>query len=148
MSEDNKYLHLITAILGFICLLWIIYDIFSIYTNLKSVIFLGTAGLYMALGYLFILVFHFLVLIVYFIHLRKSLNFQAKVVIPAFLFISFLFLVIQKVMFDEVAREYYIEYPMPGETHFIVVGLLINGIFIFYSMFIIYTYVGVKHSSQ
>jgi hypothetical protein len=53
-------------------------------------------------------------------------------------------------MFDEVAHEYYIEFPMPGETHFIVLGLLINGIFILYSIFSIYKWVvvGLKHSNQ
>ncbi len=100
----------------------------------------------MAIGYLFIIVFHFLVLIVYFLHFRKSSKIQLKVGVPLLLIISFFFLAVEKVMFDEVAHEYYIEFPMPGETHFIVFGLLMNGIFILYLMYIIYTQVGVKHS--
>jgi hypothetical protein len=101
----------------------------------------------MAVGYLFIIVFHLMVLIVYLIHFRKSAKIQFRVGVPLLLIISFFFLAVEKVMFDEVAHEYYIEFPMPGETHFIAFGLLVNGIFILYSVFAIYKWlVGVKHS--
>ena len=144
MSGQSKFLPQSSIILGIICLIWIIYDIISIYTNLESVTFLGMAGVIAGIGYLFIFVFHILIIIVYFRYFLKSHNHSSRVGIPVLFVLSVLALFMEKVMFDEVAREYYLEFPMPGETHFIVFGLLINGIFIVYSIFNVFKRVGVS----
>jgi hypothetical protein len=40
-------------------------------------------------------------------------------------------------MFDEVLHEYYLEFPAPGEVHFIYFGLFINAGFILYALYCI-----------
>jgi hypothetical protein len=54
------------------------------------------------------------------------------------IYIYFLPFILEKVIYAEVTREYYIEFHMPGETHFIVIDLLINSFFILYMMYNIY----------
>jgi hypothetical protein len=40
-------------------------------------------------------------------------------------------------MIDEVGREYYLEFPVPGEVGFIYLGLIINALFILFALYCI-----------
>lgn len=138
MSGENKFLPMIVFLLGFVCLIWIIYDIISIYSDLGSVIHFGTAGLFVGIGYILIIIFHGLVLLIYLLYFWHHKNISIRGGLLFLLIVSFLALIIEKVMYDEVGREYMIEFPLPGETHFIIFGLLLNILFICYALYCIY----------
>lgn len=137
MSEKFKVFPATTILLGVLCFLWIVYDIVQIYFDLQSVLFFGTSGLIMGIGYLFILLFHILVLIIYFKYLRHHQNIILSFTLLSLTIISFLALAVEKVMFDEVGREFYLEFPAPGEVSFIYLGLFINALFIIYALYCI-----------
>ena len=128
----------IVFILGLVCLMWIVYDIIKIYTDLGSIIQPWGGGLYIGIGYIFIITFHLLFLTFYILHFRHNEHLFIRHGLPVLLVVSFLSLMMEKVMFDEVGHEYLIEYPMPGETHFIVFGLLVNTFFILCTLYSIY----------
>jgi len=130
-----KILSTIIFSLGIVCLFWIIFDIVNVYSNLSSVIFFGTLGLIVGVGYIFILIFHILVLFVYFKYFHNRPNNKLSIGFLSFIIISFLALVVQKAMYDEVGREYYLEFPAPGEVRFIYLGLIINALFILYALY-------------
>jgi hypothetical protein len=85
------------------------------------------------IGYLLIIIFHILILIIYFQHIRP---YQNNLLVSLLIF-SFFALIIEKVMFDEVGHEYYLELPAPGEVNFIYFGLFINAVFIGYALYCI-----------
>lgn len=85
----------------------------------------------MGIGYLFIILFHILSLIFIMIHfhLKKESNplRNSTVILGLFSFLAF---GIEKVMYDEVGREYYLEWPAPGEVIFLYICLGIHAIFV------------------
>ncbi len=154
MSEKFKVLPTSTFFLGIVCFIWIVYDIVKIYSDLGSVIFFDTSGLIVGIGYLLILLFHkiyrlhvgtlhatslqpILIFIIYFKYFRHHQNNVLSVSLLSLLIISFFALIIEKIMFDEVLHEYYLEFPAPGEVHFICFGLFVNAGFILYALYCI-----------
>ncbi len=135
---NNKLIPAIGLFLGFICILWIIYDIIVIYFNLPSVIYFGAAGFFVGIGYILIIIFHIFVAGIYIMHARHIPKTIARNRLLSLLIISFTGLIVQKAMFDEVGREYYIEYPFPGETYFILFGLFLNTVLLVYALHYIY----------
>jgi len=131
---NNKLIPTIGFFLGIICILWIIYDIIVITFNLPSVIYFGAAGFFVGIGYILIIIFHIYVAGIYFMHARHYPKTLASNRLLSLLIISFTGLIVQKAMFDEVGREYYIEYPFPGETYFIIFGLVLNTVFLVYAL--------------
>lgn len=121
-------------LLGIVCLPWILYDLFKLHSDLPSVIFRGPSGLIVGVGYLFILIFHVLMFIVYGKYFRHHPRFGPRILLPALLVASFFALAVEKVMFDEVGREYFLEFPRPGEADFIDLGLFANAVFIAYAL--------------
>lgn len=124
-SKDTSIVFLFS--LGLICIFWIIFNFISLNVNLHDVLFMGPLGVIAGFGYLLIILFHILVGIYV---LRKQKEERIKKI--KFLFIcsvSFLFILIQKVMYDEVANELAIE-KIPAELNFIFLGLIVNALFI------------------
>ena len=134
LDANHKLIPAIGLFMGFICILWIIYDIIVIYFNLPSVIYFGTAGIFVGIGYILIIIFHIYVTGIYLMHARHCPKTIARNRLLPLLIISFTGLIVQKAMFDEVGREYYIEYPFPGETYFIIFGLVLNAVFLVYAL--------------
>ncbi|MEN8194737.1 MAG: hypothetical protein ABFS12_18095 [Bacteroidota bacterium] len=132
MLKEKSKISKTVFILGIICVVWIIVDIVLLLIDLHGVIFFELSGLIVGIGYIFILLFH----ILFFIYLFNiyRIGQRYKQIIPSvILFIVSLFaLAVQKVMYDEVGREYYLENSIPGETYFIYFGLILNLIFIMY----------------
>jgi len=137
MSEKFKALPTSTFFLRIVCFIWIVYDIVKIYSDLGSVIFFDTSGLIVGIGYLLILLFHILIFRIYFKYFRHHQNNVLSVSLLSLLIISFFALIIEKIMFDEVLHEYYLEFPAPGEVHFIYFGLFVNAGFILYALYCI-----------
>jgi hypothetical protein len=54
---------------------------------------------------------------IYFKYFRHHQNNVLNVSLLSLLIISFFALIIEKIMFDEVLHEYYLEFPAPGEVH-------------------------------
>ncbi len=124
MIRKFKVLPASTLFLGIVCFIWTIYDIVKIYSDLGSVIFFDTSGLIVGIGYLLILLFHILIFIIYFKYFRHHQNNVLSVSLLSLLIISFFALIIEKIMFDEVLHEYYLEFP-----HLLIVGKFVNGRF-------------------
>jgi hypothetical protein len=132
MAKKRTFLQSAISLFGVVSLLWIVFDFFQIALNLESVIYLGRTGFIVGIGYLFILAFHLLALAQCIKNLILKNKLAVSITTLFFLIVSFLSLFMQKVMFDEVGREYSVEYPMPGETYFIFLGLAINALFILF----------------
>jgi len=130
LSKNLKIYSIIIWIFGVISLVWIFYDIYQIKTDLSFVIQFDKVGVIMGIGYLFILFFHILSLIFIAIQFRfnKGLNSLRNSTLILGI-ISFLAFGIEKVMYDEVGREYYLEWPAPGEVMFLYFCLGIHALF-------------------
>ena len=137
MSGKSKTLQTLAFFSGIICLLWIIYDFLKIYNDLSAVLFSANTGLIVGIGYIFILSFHVFVLILYFRFFRHHKEKKLRGLLLILFFISFLALAVEKVMFDEVGREFYLEFPAPGEVHFIYLGLFLNALFVLFALYCI-----------
>ena len=137
MSGKSKTLQTFAFFLGIICFLWIIYDFLKICNDLHAVLFSTNTGLIIGIGYLFILSFHALVLVLYFRHFRHQQEKGLSGLLLILFVFSFLALAVEKVMFDEVGREFYLEFPAPGEVHFIYLGLFLNALFVLFALYCI-----------
>ena len=137
MSEKSKIFPTITFYLGIICVLWIIYDIYKIYSDLRSVLFQSPTSLIMIIGYFFILIFHIFVIVIFFRYFKGQKNSNKNIILLFLIIFSIFMIMVEKVMFDEVGHEYYIEFPAPGEVRFLYFGLFINASFIIYSLYLI-----------
>ena len=110
---------------------------YEINHNLLHVLF-GETGYIVGVGYLFIVSFHVSAFIFIFMHFHVVKTFGGlRIVLLSLGIISLIAVGVEKVMYDEVAREYYLEFPMPDETYFIYFGLFINFICIVYALFIL-----------
>jgi hypothetical protein len=67
-------------------------------------------------------------------HVRRQKNSEIRAVLLFLLCVSFLSLAIQKVMYDEVMHEFFLEYPFPNETVFIYLGLAVNAAFVIFTL--------------
>lgn len=132
MNDRKKTLLNLTRIIGIICLLWIVLDIALIQTDLEAVIRFQLQGKIIGIGYILLLIFHGLAVILYFSCFGGLQNpgWNGFYIVAGIM--STLCLAVQKVMFDEVGREFTMEQPIPGETYFIYLALLINALFILY----------------
>ncbi len=137
MPAKFKTLPAATFFLGIVCFSWILYDVLKIYSDLRSVIFFGSSGLIVGIGYLFIVLFHALMFIIYLRYFRRHQNPRLRIVPLSLLIVSFLALAVEKTMYDEVGREYFLELPVPGEVIFIYFGLFLNALFIAYALYCI-----------
>ena len=135
MPAKPRTLPMTAFLLGIVCLVWMLYDVLQIHSDLGAVIFRGPSGLIVGIGYLFILLFHGLMFIVYWKYFRHHPRLGPRILLPALLVASFFALAMEKVMFDEVGREYFLEFPRPGEVDFIYLGLFVNATFIAYALF-------------
>ncbi len=139
MSKTQKIFSIITWIFGVISLVWIFYDMYQIKTNLSFVIQFDKVGIIMGVGYLFIIFFHILSFIFIAIHFRFKKQFDPlRNSILILGIISFLAFGIEKVMVDEVGREYFLEWPAaPGEVMFLYLCLGIHALFVVMVLFFI-----------
>jgi len=137
MLEKSKIFPTFTFYLGIICVLWIIYDIYKIYSDLRSVLFQSPTSLIMLIGYFFILIFHLFVIVLFFRYFKGQKNSNKNIILLFLIIFSIFMIMVEKVMFDEVGHEYYIEFPAPGEVIFLYFGLFINASFIIYSLYLI-----------
>jgi len=124
--------------LGILSLGGIVFNATKLGTDLEAVLFFERAGRIMAIAYLVMLVFHVVALGTLFRSMRDRSSGGRRTVFLLLAGLSLFGLAVQKVMFDEVAREYYLEYPMPGETVFIYFGLLLNAVFTVYATATLY----------
>ncbi len=138
MSKKLKIYSIIIFIFGVISLVWIFYGIYQIKTDLSFVIQSDKVGPIMGIGYLFILFYHILSYSFIIGHFRSKKQFDllrnSTVIVGLFSFFAF---GIEKVMYDEVAKEYYLEWPVPGEVMFLYLCLGIHALFV--AMVLIYT---------
>lgn len=137
MSEKNLIFKII-LILGITCLFWIILDLYLLIIDLEGVIFLNFSGLTVGIGYLLMIMYHILILVVQISGLKITDSKNQSIALFALLIISVFALAVEKVMFDEVGREYYLEYPIPGETYFIYLGIILNLTFILFGTIFAY----------
>jgi hypothetical protein len=135
MFQNFKTLSTAALYLGSVCLVWIIYDTIKIYADLSSVIFLVTAGWFVGVGYVLIILFHILIIILYLKCFRHNQQVGTKIILISLFFISLFALAVEKVMYDKVGHEYLIEFPAPGEVNFIYLGLFLNAVFILYALY-------------
>ena len=119
-----------TFILGFISLAWILYDIYKVITDLPGVLNIHASGYLLAIGYIPILLFHGFALLFLFMHLRRFDRPKIlRIVLLLLGVLSLFFIAVEKVMFDEIAREMQLEFPLPNETMFLYLGFGINALF-------------------
>ncbi len=130
----------VILILGIISIPFIFYDISVIIFDLESALTITTtSGVIIFIGYIFILLFHLTVAGYLIRYSKRFQNIRSQTnTIITYGIISFLSIVMQKVMWDEVGREFYIEYPFPDETYFIIMGLLLNAVFIIMASVFVY----------
>ena len=133
MSREMRWFHIVTVAAGVLSCVWIGFDFFEISSDLHAVLF-GDSGWIIGIGYLFILIFHLFMIIIILRDLRQYGAEGPRVLLIFLLIASFLALAAEKVMYDEVAREYYLEPPAPGEVGFIYLGLAVNALFILYAL--------------
>ena len=62
---------ILTFILGCISLLWIVYDVYKITTDLGGVLDFQLSGYLLGIGYIPLLLFHGFALLFFFMHLRR-----------------------------------------------------------------------------
>ncbi|MDH4196039.1 MAG: hypothetical protein OEW05_01370 [Candidatus Aminicenantes bacterium] len=135
MAAKSRTLPTTAFLLGILCLIWILYDIVKIHSDLISVIFPRSSGWIVGIGYILILLFHALMFIVYWKYFRHHPSVGPRMALISLWIISFFALAVEKVMFDEVGREYFLEFPRPDEVYFIYLGLFVNAVFIIYALY-------------
>ena len=127
MKTNNSIL-LILSIISFSCL---IYILFQVNTNLVEALNIDkskfdTFDYIMGFGHIFILLFHFYAIIFIFVHFHRFKELKIlKAVLLILGVISLLAIGGEKVMVDEIAREYRFGSDI-GELHFLNFAYMIN----------------------
>ena len=113
---------------AFLCIVWMVV---FIRTDLNAVLEFGDGGYILAAGYLYLLLYHGFVFLHIILCFFKDYTLAPMHVGIGLLGIVSLFsFIVEKVMFDEVAREMAIEYPYPGEVVFIYGALGVHLLFV------------------
>jgi hypothetical protein len=124
---------LITLVLGLITFLWLLFHLHEIRADLPGVLRFDLShysNYITGAGYLIMLLFH----IAAFIFMFKEARFTKRIggwqVLALVLGVSSLFAIaVEKVMYDEIAHELFVEYPVPNEIVFLYACLAVNVIF-------------------
>lgn len=139
MDRTYRVIALATLILSIISLVWEAYDIYNIHFHLTQVLQFKYPGAIMAIGYIFILLFHISAFLFIFMRIRRTGKAGKLPILIIMTGIASLFsIAIEKVMFDEIGREFYIEFPISGEILFLYVCLGINALFSALIIFCLY----------
>jgi hypothetical protein len=120
----------IGLVLGCIASAGIVAMVVLIRTALPAILDFNAMGYILGIGYLYLLLYHgfvFLHAILILFSEYKSTPLHIGVVVLGFVS-GFLFIV-EKVMFDEIAREMVYEFPVPGEIVFIYGALGVHLLF-------------------
>ncbi len=108
-TGTNNSILLILSFISFSCLIYILYQV---NTNLAEALNIDkskfdTLDYVIGFGHIFILLFHFYAIIIIFVHFRRYNKLRIfKVVLLILGVISLFAMGIEKVMIDEIAREY------------------------------------------
>ena len=138
MDNKGAIARAVTLVLGMITFGWLLLDIYEVNSNLHDFIF-GEAGWIGLIGYLFIFAFHVSAFIFIIFQFRYSETLHVlKVATLVAGVLSLFALGVEKVMFDEIGREYYMEGGKPGEVKLLYIAFAINVIFNVLAFFLIF----------
>ena len=122
----------ITLVLGIVSLLWLIADLYLIKTDIVKVFDINQTGYIVALGYIFILMFHFSAFILIILHYRAVRELIVLKTVSLILgTISFFAIGAQKVLYDEIGKEYkfFGWEEIMGEVYALYFSFILNIIF-------------------
>ncbi|MFC2083621.1 hypothetical protein ACFLS9_01050 [Bacteroidota bacterium] len=136
MNKNIKNLSIITLVLSIVSFVWIIYDFYEISFHLPSVLDVSKSGYLVGIGYLIIIAFNItaIIFILVIINVLKELS-VLKTTGFVFGVISLLAIGAEKVMWDEIGKEYGVLGAHMGEVMILYFLLIINAsfcIFMFY----------------
>lgn len=138
MKKQRSPIGLVAVILGLVTFLWLIFHIYQIGTDLPGVLRFDASDPsdYIAgAGYLVMLAFHAVALVFLFKQARTQRRIGGRVAAGLVIGVLSLFAVAaEKVMYDEIGREWVFEAPFPGEA-WLLLGCL--GLNILFSLFMI-----------
>jgi len=139
MKTKFKLLSKVTFILGFISFVSILYVLYKLNFDLLAVIDKTSIDYPALVGYLFIILFHILALIFLIAHFRYYKSSQVLRIITMIAGIFSLFAIGgEKVLFDEIAREYVLGWEIIGEIIIVQILLFCNLIFCFLTFILIF----------
>lgn len=127
MKKRIKLLIQISFIIGFISFNSIIYILYKLNYNLLEVIDKNTIDYIGLVGYLFIIFFHLISILFIIVHFRhfKFLN-LLRIISLITGIISLFAIGAEKILFDEIAREYAIGWEVAGEIIILEILLFMN----------------------
>lgn len=138
MKKRLSPIGLVTVILGLATFLWLIFHVYEIGTDLPGVLRFDASDpseYLVGAGYLAMLMFHAVALVFLFTRARTEKRFDGWAVLGLTIGILSLFAIAaEKVMYDEIGREWAVEAPFPGEV-WLLLGCL--GLNMLFSLFMI-----------
>jgi hypothetical protein len=133
MKKDFSKIGPITLALGLVTFLWLLFLASAIHTDLAGVLRFDLSDSLTYLtgaGYLVMLAFHVTAFVFLFKEARLAKRIGSGRSLALVLGIVSLFAIaVEKVMFDEIGRETFLESPAPGEIIFLDAGLVVNALF-------------------
>jgi hypothetical protein len=133
MNRKFSAIGFITLALGLATFLWLLYHVYEVRADLPGVLNFDVSdyrGYITGLGYLIMLFFHAAAFVFLFLHSRFIKRYTFRSVAAFVLGILSLFAIaVEKVMYDEIAREMTVEYPVPGEVFFLYLCFGVNALF-------------------
>ena len=133
MKKNLSAGSLITLVLSIVTFLWLLFHFYRIRTDLPGVLqfdFSDYLAILTGTGYLVMLLFHVAAFIFIFKQARVTKWFGGRHVLALILGIVSLFAIaMEKVMYDEIAHEMSVEYPVPSEASLLYGCLAVNGFF-------------------
>jgi small-conductance mechanosensitive channel len=133
MKKQISVSGLVTLVLGFATFLWLVFHVYEIRTDLPGLLRFDASDPsdYLAgAGYLVMLLFHAAAFLFIFRQARIMKRFGGWQVLGLVLGVFSLFAIAaEKVMYDEIGREWTIEFPLPGEVSLLYACLGVNVLF-------------------
>jgi len=130
MKKHNTF-SLITLVLGIVSLLWLFYDLYEITHNIEKVLYVNESGYIIGIGYIFILLFHVFSIIYVLKQFRRYKKFNwLRIIVMIFGVFSLFAIAVEKVMYDEIAREIMFG-SAGGEIFILCCAIVLNILFTF-----------------
>jgi len=133
MKKNLSASNLVTLVLSLVTFLWLLFHLNEIRTDLPGVLRFDLSDysdILMAMGYLVMLLFHAAAFIFIFKESRFTNRFGGRKVLMLILgIVSLVAIAMEKVMYDEIAHELSVEYPVPSEVFLLYGCLVVNALF-------------------
>ncbi len=133
MKKNFSSSSIITLVLSLVTFLWLLFHFHRIRTDLPGVLrfdFSDYSDILIGTGYLVMLLFHVAAFIFVFKQARFMNQFGGRQMLTLLLGIVSLFAIaMEKVMYDEIAHEMSVEYPVPSEVSLLYGCLTVNALF-------------------